>query len=440
MAVLQSVLGFLIVLGILVTLHELGHFLVAKAFRFPVEVFSIGLGPRAWGFRRRETDYRLSWVPLGGYVKVRGLGLDESDLIAREGDTPPASLAGPRWKRFLIFLGGPSTNLVVALLFVSASFLVGIQVPAILEKPVVVGFVDAEGPAARAGIRPGDRITAVEGRPLPDWQAFSETVLLSGGERAVFTVARGGETLDLPVQIEKKGKYRVGDIGVYPEVLPRIQQVNSGSPAEAAGLKAGDIIVSVDGKGLHHYAEVVETVRARPGAVLALEVQRGAERFSTAVTLATVEGKGQMGVLFSAEGEGTVLKRYGVAESFRRGVGACLDGATLSYRFLQKLLQGKGSIRQVSGPIDMARISGEFIRTGPANFLHLMGLISLQLAIFNLLPIPLLDGGHMFILAVEGLMRRDFKAAFKYRILQAGFAFLMTLFAVVLVFDILKLL
>jgi len=440
MAVLQSILGFLIVLGILVTLHEGGHFLMAKAFRFPVEVFSIGLGPRVWGFRRRETDYRVSWIPLGGYVKVRGLGLDESDLIAKEGDTPPVSLAGPRWKRFFIFLGGPLTNLAVALLFVSASFMAGIQVPALLEKPVLVGYVDAEGPAGRAGIHPGDRITAVEGSPLPDWQAFSEMVLLSGGERATFTIQRDGADLQIPVQIEKKGKYRVGDIGIYPEALPRIQQVNAGSPAEKAGLKAGDIIAALDGKPLHHYAEMVEAARARPGETLALEVERGKEKIQTTVTLATVDGHGQMGVLFSAEGEGTVLKRYGFTESFRRGFGACLDGATLSYRFLQKLLSGKGSIRQVSGPIDMARISGEFIRTGLANFLHLMGLISLQLAIFNLLPIPLLDGGHMFILSIEGVMRKDFKAAFKYRLLQAGFAFLMTLFAVVLVFDILKLL
>ncbi len=440
MAVLQSILGFLIVLGILVTLHEAGHFLLAKAFRFPVEVFSIGLGPRAWGFRRQETDYRVSWIPLGGYVKVKGLGLDESDLIAREGDTPPPSMAGPRWKRFFIFMGGSAANLVAALLFTSASFMVGIQVPALLEKPVVVGFVDAEGPAGRAGILPGDRITGVEGKALPDWQAFSETVLLSGGERVTFEVLRGGEGLRLPVQIEKKGKYRVGDIGVYPEARPRIQQVNPGTPAQAAGLQAGDIIAAVDGAPIHHYAAVVEIARANPGATLALEVERGAERVRTEVTLASVDGVGQMGVLFDAAGEGTALKRYGFVESFRRGGIACLDGATLSYRFLKKLLQGKGSIRQVSGPLDMARISGEFIRTGPANFLHLMGLISLQLAIFNLLPIPLLDGGHMFILTLEGLMRRDFKAAFKYRLIQAGFAFLMTLFAVVLVFDILKLL
>lgn len=440
MAVLESILGFVIVLGILVTLHEGGHFLMAKAFKFPVEVFSIGLGPRVWGFRRRETDYRISWIPLGGYVKVRGLGLDESDLIAKEGDTPPVSLAGPRWKRFFIFLGGPATNLVVALLFVSAAFMVGIQVPALLEKPVVVGYVDAEGPAGKAGILPGDRITAVEGRALPDWQAFSETVLLSGGERAVFTVLRDSEAVRLPVQIEKKGKYRVGDIGVYPEARPRIEQVNAGSPAEKAGLKPGDVIAAVDGKPIHHYAAVVETARSRPGGTMGLELERGSERILTEVTLGTVDGHGQMGILFDAGGEGVVLKRYGFLESFRRGFGACLDGATLSYRFLQKLLSGKGSIRQVSGPIDMARISGEFIRTGLANFLHLMGLISLQLAIFNLLPIPLLDGGHMFILSIEGLMRKDFKAAFKYRLLQAGFAFLMTLFAVVLVFDILKLL
>jgi len=436
--VLQSILGFIIVLGVLVTIHEFGHFAMAKLFKFPVEVFSIGFGPRVWGFHRRETDYRLSWIPLGGYVKVMGLGLDESDLISRETPDAVPRVPGHRGKRFVIFMAGPAINALFALVFASLSFMLGIQVPAILDQPVRLGYVDPAGPAAQAGIRAGDELTSVAGRPLPNWQAFSDTVLISGGETVEVGIRRDGQVLHVPVHVEKKGKYLLGNIGVYPLERAVIERVTPASPADKGGLRGGDIIVAVNGKPVGIINAVIEAVRAAPGRAVSVEVMRGGERLRIELTPALVDGAGQIGVMF--RNEAMIMKKYPFVASVRHGFDTCVDGATLSYRFLKKLLSGKGSIRQVSGPIDMARFSGEAIQEGLSYFVWLLGMVSLQLAIFNFLPIPLLDGGHLFILGIEAVRRRDLSVELKFRLLQTGFMILASLFVMVLVFDVLKLL
>jgi len=426
-----TLVAFIFVIGVLITIHEAGHFAIARLLGAPVEVFSIGFGKRLWGFERGGTDYRISLIPLGGYVRIIGLGPDETDVV---GDGAAETELLPRWKRTLILLAGPLTNIVAAVGFVALAFVIGVEVQAYLDDPPVVGWVEPGSGAELAGIREGDLVRAVEGQPSEKWRDLEVALLTAGGGQVVLTIDRDGVVSEVPVTLGVDHLYGFGVSGIKPRleavVLPR-----TGSPAANAGLRAGDRITAVNRQPVAQYYELPLLIEPHPGTEITLEVLRDGEGLSFELTTMNEAGKGKIGVvpLFP-----TVVETLGVVPAIRVGFVECRRMTIQTFQVIGRLLTRKTSIRQVTGPVGIAQISGEAARSGVEALIMLMGIISLQLGIFNLLPIPILDGGHLTVIAVETVIRRDLPLKVKERILEVGFYLLIVLMVVVLFNDIVR--
>jgi regulator of sigma E protease len=423
--------AFIFVIGVLITIHEAGHFAMARLLGAPVEVFSIGFGKRLWGFERGGTDYRVSLIPLGGYVRIIGLGPDETDVV---GDGAAETDLLPRWKRTLILLAGPLTNIVAAVGFVALAFVIGVEVQAYLDHPPVVGWVEPGSGAERAGIREGDLVRAVQGQPSKRWRDLEVALLTAGGGEVALTIERDGVASEVPVTLGVDHLYGFGVSGIKP-FLDSVVQPRAGGPAAGAGIQSGDRITAVNGEEVAQYYELPLLIEPHPGTEITIEVSRNNQRLSFELTTMNEAGKGKIGVvpLFP-----TVVETLGVVPAIRAGFVECHRMTIQTFQVIGRLLTRKASIRQVSGPVGIAQISGEAARSGVEALIMLMGIISLQLGIFNLLPIPILDGGHLTVIAVETVIRRDLPLRVKERILEVGFYLLILLMVVVLFNDIVR--
>jgi regulator of sigma E protease len=423
--------AFIFVIGVLITIHEAGHFVMARLLGAPVEVFSIGFGKRLWGFERGGTDYRVSLIPLGGYVRIIGLGPDESDVIS-DGSSETELL--PRWKRTLILLAGPVTNIVAAVGFVALAFVIGVEVQAYLDEPPVVGWVEPGSGADLAGIREGDLVRAVGSEPTAQWRELETAMLTAGGGEVTLTIERNGISAEVPVVLGVDHLYGFGVSGIKPS-LDSIVQVRSGGPAAGAGIRSGDRIVAINDQSVNQYYELPILIEPHAGEEISIAVVRGDEQLEFKLTTMDEAGKGKIGVvpLFP-----TVVKTLGIPSAIRIGFVECHRMTVQTFEVIGRLLTRRASIRQVSGPVGIAQISGEAARSGIEALIMLMGIISLQLGIFNLLPIPILDGGHLTVIAVESVIRRDLPLKVKERILEVGFYLLILLMVVVLFNDIVR--
>jgi regulator of sigma E protease len=436
-----NILALVFVLSFLIFFHEGGHFVLAKLFRFPVEVFSLGFGKRLFGFRRNETDYRVSLIPLGGYVKVVGLGPDESDVVqgtAEQAATQP----GTRGQRLAILFAGPGVNLVLALLLTAFAFTLGIEMPKYKLEPPVVRVIDRGSPAEKAGIQVGDKIVTLSGKPVSTWEEVETHLGLAPRETIQVGLVRDGRPVQLAIVPEPKTKYDIGYSGLNPYIPAVVERLVPGYPGEKAGLKVGDRIVSVGGRPVLLYYEVIRQVReatadfAQKGPhPIPMVVVRNGQEITLQVTPREEAGSWKIGF---APREETIRRRL----PFVAAIGASWDEnirqAKLTFETVGRLFRGRASVKQLSGPIDIAKFSGEAARTGLAPLLALMGMLSLQLGILNLLPIPMLDGGQIFVTLLESIARRDFSLKVKERLLQAGFVFLVLLMVTVLYFDVVK--
>lgn len=444
MTILSNTLALIVVLSVLVVVHEFGHFAVAKAFGFPVEVFSVGFGKRLFGRRWRGTDYRVSAIPLGGYVRVIGLGPDESTLT--EGTSQEAPPVGKRWQRGLILLAGPGMNLVLAIVLHTTVFAIGVKVPAYELAPAVIGAVAENSPAAQEGVVPGDRIVSVNGTETPRWRDAEYVIAVNARTRLDIEMDRGGVGRFVKITPRGVGKYDYGDIGVFPDVgrdvRGRIGTVVAGSPAADAGLKRGDVILSVAGHDIRGgptemQDKFISAIQASAPGPLSIAYQREGQKLETMVKPRKEGDVWRVGVQIGPDVP-EVLERFPLRQAFIEGCRQVRTELRLTMSILGRLFRGSASMKSMSGPLDIAKFSGEAARTGAVPLIALMAAISLQLGIFNLLPIPVLDGGHLFLLAVEGLVRRDFSLRVKERILQVGFVMILALLAVVLYNDISK--
>jgi regulator of sigma E protease len=429
---LTNLLSLVVVLGLLVLLHEGGHFFAARAVGAPVAVFSVGFGKRLFGFRRGETDFRWSLIPLGGYVRILGLGPDESDLV-KKGDPTPRLL--PRWQRALILLAGPLANVFGAVFFLAAAFVAGVEVPSWQEERPVVGWVEPSSPAAAAGILPGDEVLRVDGKDIGRWRDLEMVTLSSPGKELALELRRGQQQLRLVLTPKDVTRYGLGWAGLFPPVPPVVERVLPGSPAEKAGLQPGDRILALDEQPVSHFFQLAQLVGQRAEQDITLEVERSGQRLLIKARPRKEGDQGKLGIPMPAT---RVIRKLPPAEAFTEALGECRRMTFETLWVLSRMVQGKASVRQMSGPIDIAKFSGEAARAGFAPFLWLLGVISLQLAIFNLLPIPVLDGGHLAVLSVEALRRRDFSWKTKERILNVGFWLIMALVVFVLFNDLWK--
>ena len=425
--VLSNLAAFIVALGVIIFVHEAGHLLMAKAFGMRVLAFSLGFGKRIWGFTRGETEYKVSLIPLGGYVRLGGEDPGEVS------DDPHDFMNAPRWQRILVYLAGPAMNVMLAILLIAGVLMVGIQVPTLPEIPPIIGSVAEDSPAAKAGLLPGDEVLTTNGNEAQDWEDVHFAFITSPEREVTLTLLRQGQQKVVSLVPVKIPKYEFGFAGAFPTVLPRIAQVMENSPAEAAGFQPGDEIRSVDGQAIAQWQEFVDYIEAHAGLSVTVEVLRERQPTMLEVVPRDEGGKGRIGVA------------HGYYQQLPPGA-ALVESVRYNWQITQQTLAVLGKIvtgqlaakSALSGPIEIAALSGAAARTGLKHLVQLMGLISISIAILNLLPIPVLDGGQITILLIEGLRRKDLSLKAKERINQVGFVLIVMLMVVVLYFDVVK--
>jgi regulator of sigma E protease len=443
MDVLYLIVGVGLVLGVMVLIHEWGHFVAARLCGVRVDVFSIGFGPRLFGWKKGPTDYRVSALPLGGYVRMAGQDLSEVDA----GEKPPTGapdelMSKPRWQRALISFAGPAVNLIFPIFLLTGLFtMVGVPYPAYLDAPVHVAGLPAnsETSPSPSPLKPGDTVLSINGVATPSWEkALLALKQAAPGATIKMEVEDSGarKTVEVPVKEQADPNSILG----YAPIRPIIDQVAPGTPAERAGLREGDEITAVNGKKIEYWEQFREATQSSNGQPMTLDVVRKGQSTHLTVTpkkdaAETGQNTYQIGVLPRDE---SAYKHVSFSESLRFATSGTIDTIGRTMEVVGKLFSGRVSIKQLQGPVGISHMAGQAVRRGPMDVIFLMVLISVNLGILNLLPIPILDGGNILLLAIEGVMRRDLSLSFKERFVQVGLVFLLVIFAVVMYNDILR--
>jgi regulator of sigma E protease len=429
---LQPVFWVVILLGVMILIHELGHYLAARLVGVKVETFSFGFGPRLVGLKRGETDFRISAVPFGGYVRM--LGEQPGD----EPSTDPRSFqAKPRWQRALIVVAGPLMNIVLAIVIVTGLYMHGFPKEVTSSDPVVTSL-EPDSAAAKAGLQPGDRIIQINNRKDPTWTDLLTQEALNANHPLRIVVDRNGRKLNFTVTPRMDVKQGVGVAGWRGDV--QIGQVVKGSPAEAAGLRPGDLLIKVNGQPVASAATVQQTVIQSRGKPVQVTVMRGGRIQDLSVSpVASGDSKmpWRIGIAFRMPVE---MVKLGFGPALQESVRLNVQNATLIFQVLGSIVERRVSPKTLAGPIGMAKMSSEAAHEGPSSFFGWMALVSLNLAIFNLLPIPILDGGTLLMLVIEMLTQREMSMQVKETVFKLGFVFLMMIVVFVIYNDISRIL
>ena len=440
------ILSFIFILGSAVILHEFGHFIVAKLFKIRVETFSVGFGPRLFGKKWGQTDYRLSAIPLGGYVKLGGDEANSPIEGAGASDIPEREMFNlrPRWQRILVALAGPVMNIITALAIpFTAAMMYG--VPA--TPAPVVSAMSRGGAADVAGLKLGDRIVSFNGSENPKWNTIRGDALLSPGQPLPLIVERNGERIPLtitPTAVTEDGETAgymdfVPDYGEVPVV---VREVVPNTPASEAGLKVRDVVLAVNGQPVHSAEQVTQFIRDHKGEPITLTVNRDGQRVDVTATARKLsDGRERLG--FTPDEE-IPLQSAGLATAASFAVTSNLEILRLTGKALGQVITGQRSARNtLSGPIGIYNAAAASVeRLGWAGVFGMLGFLSLNLGIFNLLPIPVLDGGAIFLLLLEGLLATiglKLSMTVRERIQQVGFVMVILLMVFVISNDVVKL-
>lgn len=432
MVVLQNIWWLLILIGAMILIHELGHYFAARFFDVRVETFSFGFGPRLFGFRIGETDFRVSPILFGGYVKMVG---------EQPGDEPDPRglLAKPRWQRLIIAFAGPFMNIVLAVGILTGLFMV--RYPKLPSMPSpTVGYVLPDGAAAKAGAREGDKVVQIDNTVDPTWEDITMKELASAGHPLTVWVLRDGQRKKLTITPAADAKNGVGFAGWTEQSEIEIAAFMPNMDAEKSGLRKGDILVSVDGQPIRSTPKLHDIITNNGGKPVTIVYSRNGKLGQVTVTPAkeNIDGseKWMIGVQLEPK---VVFVSLPLPRALTESVRQNAKYATMIYQFLRGIVERRMSPKSLEGPIRIAQLSGEAAREGPTAFFFLMTGVSLNLAIFNLLPIPILDGGVILLLIVEMFMRRDLSLRVKEAVFKLGFVFLMAVVAFVIYNDISKL-
>jgi regulator of sigma E protease len=434
MIVLQDIWWLLVLIGVMILIHELGHYWAARFFDVRVDTFSFGFGPRLFGFKKGETDFRFSAILFGGYVKMAGQ--EPGDENAND---PRAFLAKPRWQRLIISFAGPFMNIVLAVGLLAVVFMVHFE--KLPNKPnPIVGYVVPDGAAAKAGVREGDQIVQIDNKVDPTWQ----DVAILGGAKAGFPLdiwyVRDGHRNHVTLTPVKDKQSGSGMVGWAESSEIEIDKVDPGSGAQKAGIQMGDTLVNVNGEPIRSGQKLPEVINALGGKPVELVYAHKGQQHQATVTPAWTGGpdgwKWRIGVRIQPK---RIITKLPFPEALAESVKENVKDATLIYTLLRGIVEHRMSAGSMMGPIGIAQVSGEAARGGVVPFVGLMAAVSLNLAVFNLLPIPILDGGVILLLLIEMFMRRDLSLRVKEAVFKVGFVFLMAVVAFVIYNDISKL-
>jgi regulator of sigma E protease len=449
-----------VILGFMILIHEFGHYAVAKLLGVRVEQFAIGFGKRLIGFRKGETDYRINAIPLGGYVKMSG----ENPMDEHTGD-PREFMSHSRWHRFLIAIAGPAMNILLAIVLLTIVYRVHYEYPASKDLPAVVGWVEHDSPAAKIGVQRGDRLIQIDGVQDPTWGDVMSKGMLSPNQPLNVVIQRGAQRLEKQIVPEAVTVNQVGSAGWHPDEPVVVGSLEHGMPAQKAGIKAGDKIIAMDGQPIISIESMIQSLQQSKDKAISFTVVRAGQtaNFTIQPVLAPTgpvpqnrqdwfdrllrrlgfggadhkaEDHYRIGFTYSPEMKVGSLP---LREAFERSLSDNRTNSLMLLDLVGKLVQGKVSPKTISGPIGIAQVAGEAAQEkGWTPLIEITSMISLNLGIFNLLPIPIMDGGVILLLFIESLMRRDISLQIKERIYQAAFVFLVLFAAMVIYNDIAK--
>ena len=428
---LTTLLSFALVLGVLVFVHELGHFLAAKRVGIRVVKFQLGFNPTILSFTYGDTEYSIGALPLGGFVKMAGESVEDEPTGRND-----EFLSKSKWQRFQVLIMGPTMNLLLAFVLTAVVLYQGAEVPAFEDQPPVIGTVAAGSPAAAGDIRPGDRVITVADHSVATWEQFYLTIGSRPNRETPIGLIRDGQTITrtvTPSAPAGQNKFEIGDIGVMPDVHPYIPSVVPGDPADKAGLKGGDVVLAVQDETITFRSQLRDAIAKRPDQLTRVSILRKGQPMTIDVTPVR---HGEIGWIGIAISDATKSIKPTAVQAVTMSVQKNVQFAGLIFETVWGLITRETSPKQLLGPVAIAQLSGESAQLGWIALLSLMASLSLNLGLVNLLPIPVLDGGHIMIMALEGLARRDFSVRVKQNMLLAGFVVLMMLMVTVIYNDL----
>ncbi|MBI2974188.1 MAG: RIP metalloprotease RseP [Deltaproteobacteria bacterium] len=434
----MTILYFIIAIGILIFVHELGHFIFARLHDIRVESFSIGFGPKIIGFKRGETEYKIAPIPLGGYVNMTGEDPSEAVDAADKRAFSNKSI----WTRVKVVSAGPLTNLLFAFILMPVVFMLGRMEPEYLSKPPVVQAVERNSPAEAASFQKGDLVTAVDGRKISTWDDFQKKIIVSVGQNVKISYERDGEKLEAAVTVKAMPEVKAGYVGIEPMFFvgseSKIDDVAEDSVAAKAGILKGDKIIAINGQSFEGWAGTAAEINNSEGREILLTISRDNGIFNVKITPKFSEElkRWVIGVLFKPTELPMVKIQYGFFDSFKNGAAECLNLLDLTFIVVKKLFTGQLSYKALGGPVQIARISAAAASYGIAEFIYFMSFLSLQLGVLNLLPIPVLDGGHILFCGIEACIRRPIHNRVRAVMQYAGIIFLLSFFLLITVNDI----
>ncbi len=429
---LIAVVSMAVVLGIMILVHEFGHYAAAKLCGVRVDVFSIGFGKRLLGFERGGTDYRISALPLGGYVKMAG----ENPLESRTG-AADEFMSHPRWQRFLIAIAGPAMNILLAVGLLTGVFMVHYEHPVYLDQPAVIGWVLENSAAAKADIKAGDRIVRIDGVQNPTWEDVLLKTAVETNQPISVAVQRGNQILEKQVTPESQANTadQFNTIGWVQDEPITVTELEPNMPAAKAGIQLNDQIVALNGVPMRSLFSVINYLQENGNKPVDITAVRDGHPLHFKATPTMTDDQGQKRYRLGFQSEPVKVDKLPFALALSRSIQENKKYSVLIVELVHKMIERQTSIKQMEGPIGIARASGEAAREpGWTPLLSLMAGISLNLGIFNLLPIPILDGGLILMLIIESVLRRDINMRIKERIYQTAFVFLV-LFAVVVIYN-----